>query len=248
MATQLRAFVEISRPELGAEITLPESDSRHALQSLRLSIGDKIIVIDRNSRRTFSAEITATEKTVSVKIIQEIVEPHSASRLRGIIFGLSKGEKNDFVVEKATEIGAETIILFQSSHSVVRIDGARAAEKKLERWNKIAESAAQQSKRSSLPTILLALNEKELTALINNHASSDESKFICSLQAGAKKISEHQIPKSAWVAVGPEGDFSASEYDLFTAQGFNAVTLGPNVLRAETAAVVAMGVVQAGHN
>jgi len=244
MATQLRAFVEIPRPELGAEVTLSDSDSRHATSSLRLTTGSEIIVIDRISRRTFRAKITKLDKAVSVKLTEEIASAvQKESKLYGIIFGLSKGEKNDFVVEKATELGASHVILVQTERSVLRIDGPEAAQKKLQRWEKIAESAAQQSKRTSIPTVSLAVSKEELRGMLEKASLDSEEKFICSLETGAKSILDFTVNNGAWVAVGPEGDFSPTEYALFKSLGFTPVSLGQNILRAETAAIVAMALV-----
>jgi 16S rRNA (uracil1498-N3)-methyltransferase len=243
MATQLRAFVEISRPELGAEVTLSESDTRHALSSLRLSLGDTLTVIDKTSGRSFEGEIVGSSIRAIVRLTKEISQRPSPSKLGGIIFGISKGEKNDLVVEKATEIGADNIILFQSAHSVVRIEDAISAKKKIDRWSKIAQAAAQQSKRLSVPKIILALNDNELLSAINHHAAAKNLKLLCSLIPEAVSITNNKITESTWVAVGPEGDFSSAEQSLLTANGFKPVTLGGNTLRAETAAIVAMGVV-----
>ncbi len=243
MATQLRAFVDTPRPELGAEVTLSESDSRHALSSLRLSIGDTIIVIDKTSGRIFEAEIIQSANKAIVRLTKETTQTQATSKLGGIIFGLSKGEKNDLVVEKATELGAESIVLFQSTQSVVRIDDASSAKKKIERWSKIAEAAAQQSKRSSVPRIILALTDRELLTAIETHSSAENLKLLCSLLPGAAPIGLNKIKDSTWVAVGPEGDFSSAEQSLLISNGFKPVTLGENTLRAETAAIVAMAVV-----
>jgi len=243
MATQLRAFVDIPRPELGAEVILSESDSRHALSSLRLSIGDTIIVIDKTSGRIFEAEIIQSANKALVRLTKETTQTQTISKLGGVIFGLSKGEKNDFVVEKATELGADKIILFQSTQSVVRIDDDTSAKKKIERWSKIAEAAAQQSKRSSVPKIILVLTERELLTAIETHSSAENLKLLCSLRPGAAPIGLNKIKDSTWVAVGPEGDFSSAEQSLLISNGFKPVTLGENTLRAETAAIVAMAVV-----
>ena len=243
MATQLRAFVDIPRPELGAEVTLSESDSRHALSSLRLSIGDTVIVIDKTSGRIFEAEIIQSANKALVRLTKETTQTQTISKLGGVIFGLSKGEKNDFVVEKATELGADKIILFQSTQSVVRIDDDTSAKKKIERWSKIAEAAAQQSKRSSVPKIILALTERELLTAIETHSSAENLKVICSLLPGATPIALNKFTESTWVAIGPEGDFSSAEQSLLISNGFKPVTLGGNTLRAETAAIVAMAVV-----
>lgn len=244
MATQLRAFVELPRPELGAEVTLSDSDSRHATSSLRLAPGSEIILVDKSSGRTFKAKITAIDKAVKAKITEELPQStQKESKLSGIIFGLSKGEKNDFVVEKATELGASHIILMQTERSVLRIDGPEAAHKKLQRWEKIAESAAQQSKRNSVPTVSLAVSKEELCQAFKNLILDSENKFICSLEPEARGISEFTVKTGAWVAVGPEGDFSPVEYSLLKSLGFQPITLGQNVLRAETAAIVAMALV-----
>ncbi len=243
MATQLRAFVEISRPELGAEVTLSESDSRHAIQSLRLKNGDTIQIIDKISKKSFAATIVQAASTITARLDREIQDQNTQNRLRGIIFGLSKGDKNDLVIEKATEIGAEEIIIIQSEHSVVKIEDESNSQKKLARWARIAEAAAQQSKRNSIPKIYLLKNITELKSILDSPSFTNDSKFICTLTPSAKKLSQYSFGEHAWVAVGPEGDFSKSEIDYMTTLGFWHLSLGTNTLRAETAAIVAMGVI-----
>jgi 16S rRNA (uracil1498-N3)-methyltransferase len=160
-----------------------------------------------------------------------------------LALGLTKGEKIDFVVEKATELGVQKIIPFTSRYAVPKLDERKIAAR-AERWQKIALSATKQCGRTQAPEILPLCSVRELLA----RPWPDALKlFFWEKEAQQSPAQLHeQLPAVASVlaAIGPEGGFSVEEAQLARAHGFALVRLGQRILRAETAAVAALSLVQ----
>lgn len=181
----------------------------------------------------------------TIRLEQEIVRPRMASPVASICCALLKSDHNDLVCEKACELGVESIIFWQAEHSVVQIkDGAEA--KKLDRWKRIAESAAKQSKKTEIPPVELATSLEKLVTLIDRRSLPGDLRLCCSLSPEAKPMSQVLTAGGrVHLVVGPEGDFSPKEEEALCKQGFLRVALGPHVLRSETAAIAAVAMVQA---
>lgn len=224
----------------GLELPLSREDAHHFRTVLRLHEGAALTVIDRTSTKEFDALVTTTEPFV-VRIVREKIGLKGRSRVASLTFGLAKGKNTEFVCEKACELGVRTLILWQASHSVVRIDSGQDRLKKLDRWNKILESAGKQSGNDVIPRLVLALNLHELFEAIDGASNPGDRKFICSLSPGAKTPIELMTPPGeVHLVVGPEGDFSEEEEKELLKRQFEPLSLGPLVLRCETAAVVAV--------
>jgi len=168
------------------------------------------------------------------------------ARLGTLAFALSKGPKNDLVCEKACELGAQRIIFWQAARSVVRLEPAkREGAARLRRWLRIAEAAAKQSGRNSVPQVLLLRNSQELLAVLRDSYSPKDICLCCSLSSSAVPINKLERPPGlAHLLVGPEGDLTAQEEETFIKYGFQLVSLGPFILRSETAAIAALGLIQ----
>ncbi len=157
--------------------------------------------------------------------------------------GLTKGEKIDFVVEKATELGVQTIVPFTSEYAVPKLDAEKIA-KRTERWQKIAVSAAKQCGRTRVPEILPLCDYHRLVSqpwpdilkLIFWEKETDQS-----LQ---QVYERHREAKAVLLAVGPEGGFTMEEAAAARSQSFEPVHIGRRILRAETAALAALALVQ----
>lgn len=246
MSHPRRVFVDFpagSNPEHGFEVSLSEKDSHHLRKVLRLSEGSQLTAIDRATSQEYDAIICAVQDVVTVRLLSKRERSTSASRVSSLIFALAKGGNTDLVCEKACELGVRTIILWQSERSVLRVED-KERSKKLARWNSIVESAAKQSGNDVIPKVHLALNLKELLSLIANIRTPSDRAFLCSLSPGAKLPQEISAPAaSLHLAVGPEGDFTDNEEAALIDQGFERLSLGPLVLRCETAAIVAISMV-----
>ena len=222
---------------------LDGSEVGHLRRVLRLAAGDRIIVFEETGREHEAVITRLTDDKCEFEVLRSWVA-HTESRLRvTLAVGLTKGEKMDFVVEKATELGAHAIAPFSSEFSVPRLD-QRKIEARTERWSKIALSAVKQSGRTRAPDILPVRDFQSLAAA----DWSDTLKLFFwereraqSLQAVRQRSDQ---TGAVLVVIGPEGGFSESEADAARTHGFETVHLGPRILRAETAAVTALSLVQ----
>ncbi|MFM1847385.1 MAG: hypothetical protein RL417_859 [Pseudomonadota bacterium] len=253
MSQERRVFVNVSslskRPEDGALpflCPLDDEASHHTRDVLRLRAGDAVTAIDTASRQRYGATITDLWPVVVLRLERELPHPARASRVKTLIFALCKGERNDVVCQKGCELGADRILFWQAARSIVRIESPRDRDKKLERWSKIALAAAQQSNRSDVPSVGLALSTEELLAELRGGSATGDALLVCSLESDAREF-RHISPPSGGVhlAIGPEGDFTPAEYAALKELGFLPVSLGPRVLRAETAAIAAIAAVNA---
>jgi 16S rRNA (uracil1498-N3)-methyltransferase len=214
----------------GAELGLGEEPARYLGRVLRLNNGDTIHVFNGDDGE-WSAEIHRLGKRNVTIVVRDSVERQSESGLKvHLVQGISRGERMDFVVQKATELGVKRITPVLTR-----------ATKRRDHWQRVAESACEQSCRVRPPLVdaPLALND-----WFGHARDRDGSDLI--LRPGASKslggLDEPQ-PKLC-LLIGPEGGFSEREYTDADAAGFEAVTIGPRILRTETAAVAAIAIAQ----
>ena len=184
-----------------------------------------------------------TDDSVSLELVGYLAE-NTESPVEIILAQcLPKGDKMEFITQKATELGVNTIIPLTSDNCVVRYDEKKARAKQ-EKWQKIANEAGKQCGRCLLPKV------EPITPLkdwLKKMADADVSLCMCyenEEQIGIKAFMAQQDCQSFAVVIGPEGGFSPVEAEQAKAAGLAAVTLGPRILRAETAAVAALAIVQ----
>ena len=237
-----RFFVDVA-PHLiigpRSVVALSEADAHHARDVLRLAVGSPITLILRQSGRSFDAVVNDLAPLITVRITAPSEDLARPSRVRRILFALCKGDRNDLVCEKATELGVGVVHLFQSDRSIVRLDSPADIEKKRTRWDKIAEGAAKQCGRTSVPQVLVSRSLED--ALTSAPLEQHERRFYCSLAAHSREL--RTVPPPAGfihLCVGPEGDFTPAEEARLAARGGEAISLGPTVLRSETAAIAAI--------
>jgi 16S rRNA (uracil1498-N3)-methyltransferase len=209
---------------------LSEDDSRHAIKTLRLSVGDAIVVTDGHGNR-YSAVITvADSRRCQFRIIDtQTTAPRSFS-VRICVAPTKNLDRIEWFVEKAVEVGIERISFFFGQHSERRV-------LKLERLEKIAVAAMKQSLQSFMPQLDEAVPFGELLKTV-----TEEQRFIAHLPVDEPTVNLAKAAVSSGqyvVLIGPEGDFSANEINKASDAGFQMVTLGSNRLRTETAALTA---------
>lgn len=236
MATRARLFVSPDR--LGPSVVLRGAEHHYLASVLRLRPGAQVTLLDGQGRQAL-----AVVSAVHAQTIELSAEPPthvSVAQPTLVLFvGLLKGDKQDFVIQKATELGASRIIPVQCDRSVPQLLGERSAAKH-RRWQDIAKGAAQQSKRADVPdiaqvqTLEVALREAEGQKLLFYEGCAPPLAQV--LDPGA-------APKVVSLLIGPEGGLADSEIEAAKAVGFSSVSLGPLVLRAETAVVAALAVV-----
>lgn len=216
---------------------------RHLRDSLRLQPGESLTLTDDQGRRHRAEIISVTPRNLECRIIETAYARKRIAPSLVLVQALLKGEKMDWVVQKATELGVDRIVPVQTKHAVVKILPARLAHQR-ERWERIALEAAQQSERWTIPTIAPSVDL--LTALASHPAASKLTLAERSADASLMSVPLPNGPDQTIVLlIGPEGGWDGNELHLMREQGCRLLTLGSRILRAETAALAALSIVQA---
>ncbi len=231
----------------GAEIILSEREAHHAAQVLRVRAGEHVAVLDGAGLECICEVREVTKRTVTLNVIERKMHPAPASRVT-LVQALTKSKSFDTILQKATELGATRIVPLAVERSVAHVETVAAADK-VEKWRATAIEAMKQCGGPWLPLIEAPLT---LKAFLSRVELQSELAFIASLQPGARHPREHfqefflqhqRRPASVAVWIGPEGDFAHSEIELALAAGARPITLGPTVLRADTAAIYSLSVI-----
>jgi 16S rRNA (uracil1498-N3)-methyltransferase len=226
-------------------IRLDGEEARHATQVLRLRPGDAATVLDGagGEMRCVLAEATRREVTLTVK--ERITHPTPAVAVT-LFQSVPKGKTMEWIVEKATELGAAAIVPVLTARTVVRVDEEDAAAKR-SRWERTAIEAVKQCGNPWLPRLTSPVTLPEALAL----APDADLKLVASLEPGARRagryLEEFRVragrqPRHIAVWIGPEGDFTPAEYAALAAEGAQPLSLGGLVLRCETAAIAALAI------
>ena len=226
------------------EMYIEDVDARHISKVLRMQPGAQLQIVSDDGVSAV-AEITAIDsERVTVRCLEKLAESHEPRVKLVLAQGLAKGEKMDFIIQKAVEMGAYSVIPVAMEHSVVRLDGAKAA-KKVERWQKIAESAAKQSKRDIIPEVQAVQSMTEMLAkcACQTKIIAYECEDRLSLKAALKAAEEAGGISELLLIIGPEGGISEGELEQARQAGAVPVSLGRRILRAETAGLVAISAI-----
>ena len=238
--------IRIYSPEplvVGASLDLPESAARHIAQVLRLTAGSELTLFDGSGLEYTGIIESATKSRVTVRLgvaLSGVTE----SALRICLWhGLCRSDRMDSVIQKATELGVTEFQPVITERDVVRLDVKRAT-RKLEHWRGIAISACEQSGRVRLPLLhpVATLGQCLQAFAANQNSAATALMFD---PEGTPGLRRHLLPQQdVFVLTGPEGGFSAKERAVAQEAGFSLVSLGPRILRTETAPVVILSVVQ----
>ena len=226
------------------EMYIEGVDARHISKVLRMQPGTQLQIVSDDGVSAM-AEITAIDsERVTVRCLEKLAESHEPRVKLVLAQGLAKGEKMDFIIQKAVEMGAYSVIPVAMEHSVVRLDGAKAA-KKVERWQKIAESAAKQSKRDIIPEVQPVKSMAKMLAkcACQTKIIAYECEDRLSLKAALKAAEEAGGISELLLIIGPEGGISEGELEQARQAGAVPVSLGRRILRAETAGLVAISAI-----
>ncbi len=225
-------------------ITLTGEDHKHLSQVLRLGPGDIIGVFD-GSGMEYEARLIKVDKAEALAEILSSRLSDTEPRLRvTLLQGIPKGEKMDWIVQKAVELGVYQVIPVITQHTVVKLD-QKERQKKAERWNRIAREAAKQCKRAFVPQVLTPVSLDEMLKLRDNYDAAvllyenEQKKCLKELMIC------YTINKIGDIAlfVGPEGGFSSLEVDKCFQNGFAVAGLGKRILRSETAAISGLSII-----
>jgi len=223
-------------------LALDEAESHHAVDVLRMNPGDKAVVF--NGRGTeATVEIAAiARKTVTLKKLLQGKSAPIGCQIT-LAQAVPKGKNMDLIVQKAVELGAAAICPLLSERTVIQVEEDNAARKQ-QKWQAVAIEAAKQCGQNWLPNVDPPRSPKEFFA----QGARYDLMLIASLQPDAmhlkKLLAENtgKKPKSVLILIGPEGDFTPAEIALAKSHGCRPITLGPIVLRTETAAIYSLSV------
>ncbi|MBQ8406417.1 MAG: 16S rRNA (uracil(1498)-N(3))-methyltransferase [Clostridia bacterium] len=230
MAELKRFFVD----KISEETILSGDEFEHAKNVLRLGVGDEVILLD-NSGKEYNAVVAKAEKRAfTLSVLGESEGEREAKTEIALAFGyLKNADKNEFIVQKAVELGVKRLIAFSSKYS-----SAYMNENKLERLNKVAKESAKQCLRSVAPKV-------EFCAFDNLLGKADgyQNKLFACEFAKESEADLSKLTGSCFIVIGSEGGFTREEAESAQQAGFALLTLGKRILRAETAAVALTSVV-----
>lgn len=208
------------------------SEARHAAQVLRLTAGDRVEIFDGTGRAAQAELVEVGKRGATARILREWRETREQPEIH-LIVALIKNERFDWLIQKATELGAASIRPVPAERSVVKLAG-KDAEKRRAKWEQIAVEAAKQCGHVVLPEIFPVVPPREAFA-----AAPDGLRGIPALHPGGRTMGEFLQHAAGHVtfAIGPEGDWTEGEMRLAADAGFVPVDLGKHVLRSETAAL-----------
>lgn len=215
---------------------LSKEDSYHITKVMRYDVGTKIEIVDKGI--LYIAEIIELTPLVIAKKIEEVPCIKEICNTT-IVQSLVSEQKMDYILQKGTELGAESFIPLITDRSVVKVNDK--INKKVERWNTIVKEASEQSKRLNIPKVLNPYTIKEISNLDYDY------KILCSVNEMSKSIktvlSNIKESDRILVVIGPEGGFTKEEEQKLLDNGFISVTLGDRVLRTETASLFVLSIV-----
>ena len=221
------------------QVILADDDIFHLTKVMRARVGDQIEVV--SSEKVFLCQVNKL-KPLEIDVVSPIKENHELKAQVILVAALIKGEKFDFLLQKATELGVGEIVLLQTERTVVKIKPAEK-ELKLERYRRILKEAAEQCKRTKIPQLYRVLTIDQLDSVSAN------VKMIAYEGVNGNTSSFNSIVRSikekdkVAIMIGPEGGFSEKEVEKAVELGYKTVSLGQRILRAETASFYALSVI-----
>lgn len=231
--------------EIGVGLILPKELAHQVRDVLRLNLGEKLILLDNQGN-----EILATvESTSRAGVVVQLVERHPGkepSPIRIVLCqGMLKSARFEWILEKGTELGVSVFAPVHCRRSMVGLDSAGTA--KVQRWQRIIQEATEQCGRPTLPALLpirsleQALQELPTGALAIMPWEEAEGRSLRDVLAGVRmRVAGVVIPQTILLFIGPEGGLTSEEVALARRYGVQVVTLGPRILRAETAALASV--------
>ena len=233
-----RSHVELPL-RAGEEIALPEDVAAHLLRVLRLQVGDACVLFNGDGH-DYDARISALGKRDARAQIVGVRHLDNESPLRiTLLQGIARGEKMDWILQKATELGVAGFVPVHGERSEVKLDGERA-EKRVAHWRSVIASACEQSGRARLPT----LSAPTALADAARSVDADATKLTLDPVGEVSLATVNVAAAKVVVAIGPEGGWSPRDRDALSAAGFTGLRLGPRILRTETAGLAAIAALQ----
>ncbi|HYF92294.1 MAG TPA: 16S rRNA (uracil(1498)-N(3))-methyltransferase [Symbiobacteriaceae bacterium] len=220
----------------GNRVVLGKEDSHHLLRVMRAEAGAPFVVLSGGME--FNCRLLGAEEGRAVGEVLSVSTAGGEPRVRITLFqGMAKGEKMETVIQHGTEVGIAEFVPVNTARAVVRLEPKKAAER-VERWQRIAREAAEQSRRGAVPRVASVAAWKEAVG-----RAPEFDLVLVPWEEGGEPLravlGAHPEAKRVAVFIGPEGGLSPEEVDLARQRGAVAVTLGPRILRTETAGLAA---------
>ena len=223
----------------GIRITLPEAAATHLVRVLRLQDGDACVLFNGDGNDYDARIVSAGKRRVEAEVFgAHMVDNESPLRIT-LLQGIARGEKMDWILQKATELGIAAIVPASSERSEVKLDGERA-DKRLAHWRSVVVSACEQSGRARVPAVAAP---QPLQATLADLPAA--ARFFLDPEATQSIAAMSQPGESGCVlAVGPEGGWSPRDREILKQGDFAGLRLGPRILRTETAGIAAIAALQ----
>lgn len=223
----------------GDKYIIEGENAKHIEKSLRMKCGEELTLCSPDGMQHNCVIENIAPSLVTVKIVESKLCKQEPDVSVTLFQALPKGDKMDYIIQKSVELGVSEIVPFISARCISRPD-EKSLEKKTQRWQKIAKSAAEQSRRGIIPKVHKAVDF--------NTAAEMGSKSDCGIifyECGGKRVSEiiKNNSKSIAVFIGSEGGFEEKEVEKIISTGGSAATLGKRILRAETAPLAAVSII-----
>lgn len=235
-----RAYVDAPLA-VGARLALPDSAAAHLLRVLRLGVGDACVLFNGDGHDHDARIVSAGKHGGEAEIVATRAIDHESPLRVVLLQGIARGEKMDWILQKATELGVAAFVPVASERSEVKLSGERAG-KRHAHWNSVVVAACEQSGRARVPEV--AAPESLAAAL----ARLPNGTLRLTLDPGADiglAGLQASTPARCIVAIGPEGGWSPRDRALLADAGFTGLRLGPRILRTETAGMAAIAALQA---
>ena len=224
----------------GRHIHLPEDAANHLVRVLRMQPGDACVLFNGDGRDVPATLRSANKRGVEAELGAPVTVDHESPLRIALVQGIARGEKMDWILQKATELGIASVYPVQSDRSEVKLEGERAT-KRLAHWRSVVVSACEQSGRAHVPDVAAA---QPLEALVRGALPSTR-RFLLDPEADKAIATMATIDGDCVLAVGPEGGWSPRDRQALHAAGFEGLRLGPRILRTETAGIAAIAALQA---
>lgn len=223
------------------KINIMGQDVKHIRDVLRLKSDENIEIVS-DGQCYICKILDIKSSNVYCKVIDKCNGKSEPPISISLFQGIAKGNKMDFIIQKSTEIGVKDIYPVITKRTIVKINNRKKEKSKMQRWNNIAEEAAKQSKRDSIPIVNDIISFKEMLNILK-----DEKNIIVPYEmenkVGLKEILKNLQGKRINIIIGPEGGFEEEEIEELRDIGGQVITLGPRILRTETAGIVALSIV-----
>jgi 16S rRNA (uracil1498-N3)-methyltransferase len=221
----------------GQLVKLPPESAHHVATVLRMKPDDRVSLFNQRDGEYLARIVTVKKSDVELSVEEQIASYQEPGLQITLCLGISRGDRMDFGIQKSVELGVFEIRPFYSEHGDIRIKPQERVEKKLRHWQKIAISAAEQCGRLDVPVIAAPV---EFTASLE--ACTDSSVLLD--PRGDSDLSQLEGSGNIHLFIGPEGGFSEGELQSARKQGCVISTLGPRILRTETAPIAALAILQ----